>query len=535
MKEKFKLLEESKILFECLIEESVKYSNKYGFDFSKIHIVENALDDIIFNSSEDYEPVVFEYRKTYHDIKGDFFRYIVASRKEEIAAMNDESDHFYDGYDFESINNRNIALYKAGLKKIEEENKKMQDNVENNYSELESIFYKEIGRAPKELNKVKIAAQLANIDERTTVERFDMKKINMLKKKHISLINIFMFIFKAPWFTLNDINNMSKKDILCWSRIKVSEEYEWFYRYCYDKEGAKRATELMHYLKATNSSTAALIYKINHNKLEQLELKIEEVLDLVSSTKILDIDEILQSKYFEDLKKGNIDINTVIELTKINYDITQLFTPHDLKTCKVEMGNEKCYIMKWDDIRQIMLGEYTHCCQRLGEVGESSMLFGLISPHSGFMAIERNNKILGQAWVWEDDKDTLVLDNIELANCREVNQFKDILYMWVKNSPYKNIQLGLGYSDMELGTSMNSREVAQYYALCDSIAYTDKVSAFFEDRDEAVYTDSRKRNWLKKEGEMQFDKMIDINDTDALAERALRIERLVAEISVTNE
>ena len=185
MKEKFKLLEESKILFEYLIEESVKYSNKYGFDFSKIHIVENALDDIIFNSSEDYEPVVFEYRKTYYDIKGDFFRYIVASRKEEIAAMNDESDHFYDSYDFESINNRNIALYKAGLKKIEEENKKMQDNVENNYTALESIFYKEMGRAPKALNKVKIAAQLANIDERTTVERFDMKKINMLKKKHI--------------------------------------------------------------------------------------------------------------------------------------------------------------------------------------------------------------------------------------------------------------------------------------------------------------------------------------------------------------
>ena len=73
-----------------------------------------------------------------------------------------------------------------------------------------------------------------------------------------------------------------------------------------------------------------------------------------------------------------------------------------------------------------------------------------------------------------------------------------------------------------------------YYSLFRSRAFTKSTKSFFKNK--RIYTDAQcKRNWLKKDGAMQFDKVIDINDTDALAERALRIERLVAEISVTNE
>ena len=130
------------------------------------------------------------------------------------------------------------------------------------------------------------------------------------------------------------------------------------------------------------------------------------------------------------------------------------------------------------------------------------MVYGLLSEYAGFLKIEKNRKIVGRAWVWEADPDTLVLDNIELANCRDINQFRELLYIWVKKSPYKNIQLGLGYSDMDLGTPMSAEEIEQY-DLLKSRSYTEKVKDFFWNKD--IYTDADKdRNWLKKDNSMMF-------------------------------
>ena len=55
---------------------------------------------------------------------------------------------------------------------------------------------------------------------------------------------------------------------------------------------------------------------------------------------------------------------------------------------------------------------------------------------------------------------------------------------------------------MKVGKPMTRSEI-RYYSLFRSRAFTKKVKNFF--KGEEIYTDAQgRRNWLKKEGEMQF-------------------------------
>ncbi|WP_373245506.1 leucine-rich repeat domain-containing protein [Lacrimispora indolis] len=131
----------------------------------------------------------------------------------------------------------------------------------------------------------------------------------------------------------------------------------------------------------------------------------------------------------------------------------------NLPKTEVELGKYRAYIMDAQDPRQVMLGYDTNCCQHLGGAGETAMMYGLANPNAGFFVIEdkETGKILAQAETWEyepeqrvDDK-TLVFDNIEFANDRQIDQFAPILGRWCEASAYHNIIMGDGYNAMDNG------------------------------------------------------------------------------------
>ena len=131
--------------------------------------------------------------------------------------MNSESKCAYEdkyGYDYENIIKRNGIYYASILKTISEVHLFFEKKIDEEYADLEDIFVEKLGRAPKLLKETQRAAALANADSHEIVDSFDMKKINALKKKHISIMNVFMFAFKAPFFNKDDINKMSKSNIL---------------------------------------------------------------------------------------------------------------------------------------------------------------------------------------------------------------------------------------------------------------------------------------------------------------------------------
>ncbi len=122
----------------------------------------------------------------------------------------------------------------------------------------------------------------------------------------------------------------------------------------------------------------------------------------------------------------------------------------NLKDNPTEYGRYRGRILEGTDPLQISLGNLTECCQRLGDAGESAMMYGLTNDHAGFWVLENKSsgKIYAQAEVWEWNEDTLVLDNIEFANDAEISQYKDAIGEYVLNSPYKNIIMGCGYNGL---------------------------------------------------------------------------------------
>ena len=124
-----------------------------------------------------------------------------------------------------------------------------------------------------------------------------------------------------------------------------------------------------------------------------------------------------------------------------------------LRDNPTESGKYRARILDGDDPLQVMLGEdeITHCCQVLGDAGETSMMYGLTNDHAGFFVIENKNtgKIYAQAESWEWDKDTLVFDNIEFANDADIKLYKEILGEYIINSPYKNIIMGKGWNELD--------------------------------------------------------------------------------------
>jgi len=70
-----------------------------------------------------------------------------------------------------------------------------------------------------------------------------------------------------------------------------------------------------------------------------------------------------------------------------------------------------------DNPLSIVLGNITNCCQRIGGVGEECMKTGATNEKSGFVVFKHKDNIIGQSWVWYDDKSkTIALDNIEVPD-----------------------------------------------------------------------------------------------------------------------
>ena len=527
-------------------EESVKFVvntlKDFGFDYGVSKRIKRELDMLC--SVKELPTVMSSFTtKESEDTlsRNLMIDFVINAYKEEdeIQRSAQKATIFEDMEFYELLNvdvvNRNDFLFKSQLKSTINHIKEDFEYIDSLYYGLEEKFKANFGRVPKLMKEVKTAAYLSNCTSEEVVKSFDMKTINCLKNKGLKDINIFMFVFKNPFMKKGDIMNLDKRFLLNLSRCESNEDIRAFRAFLVEREGVKNGLRIYEYTMTEDYIGLETKFNLIKDKIDIVAnvAKTSEILDMLKYNDFNSIEKMFSGKYFGKVKSGELTLSEAVALSKSRYDIKEIMRPHDLKGTSVRLGRETAGIMAWDDIRQFFLGDYTHCCQTFGEAGETSMLFGLYSKHSGFFSIERDEKVLAQAWVWEAKNDTLVLDNIELADCRDVEQFTNILYKWAESSPYRNIQLGLGYSDMTLGVPMTKGEI-NYYSLFRSRAFTKSTKSFFKNK--RIYTDAQcKRNWLKKDGAMQFDKVIDINDTDALAERALRIERLVAEISVTNE
>ncbi|MGN1227053.1 MAG: leucine-rich repeat protein, partial [Christensenellales bacterium] len=122
-------------------------------------------------------------------------------------------------------------------------------------------------------------------------------------------------------------------------------------------------------------------------------------------------------------------------------------------------------IIEKDNPLGLVLGNITNCCQRIGHAGESCVYVGELFPYSCFATINYKGQIIGQAWVWCDEKSkTIALDNIEVPDVyyKLVNKEKndevracidrlcDSLYntMKAKGFDFQNVIIGCANTDI---------------------------------------------------------------------------------------
>jgi len=134
-------------------------------------------------------------------------------------------------------------------------------------------------------------------------------------------------------------------------------------------------------------------------------------------------------------------------------------TPKTYPTVSGVIDNE--YSWESIDMRNVrawFVGLETNCCQHLGSVGGSCVLYAANNMKvSGIFRVMKKNKTIAQSFFWyHQDSGTFVFDNIEVlggeltpkiieaykAYCDELEKRKDIF-------GYKLITFGLGYTDID--------------------------------------------------------------------------------------
>ena len=119
----------------------------------------------------------------------------------------------------------------------------------------------------------------------------------------------------------------------------------------------------------------------------------------------------------------------------------------------VEISIEEYKFRKLDsgDVRQLYMGDYTDCCQKVRGAGESCVWHSWKSPEGATFVVEKNNKIIAQSWAWRNNRH-LVFDNIEmlsghLGNNKVLELYKKAAVLLKGKLGIEFFQIGLGHND----------------------------------------------------------------------------------------
>ena len=85
----------------------------------------------------------------------------------------------------------------------------------------------------------------------------------------------------------------------------------------------------------------------------------------------------------------------------------------------VEMEGYKMRFLPRGDIRGLLLGEYTNCCQSLHSAGGTCAMSGFTDPDKGFVIVEKDCVIIAQSWVWKSKNNSLIFDSVESKGLEE--------------------------------------------------------------------------------------------------------------------
>ncbi|NCB25982.1 MAG: hypothetical protein EOM62_11005 [Bacteroidia bacterium] len=105
-----------------------------------------------------------------------------------------------------------------------------------------------------------------------------------------------------------------------------------------------------------------------------------------------------------------------------------------------------------DLLEGVSLGNDTHCCQNLEGEAKTCVYHGVFRNDSSFLGIyNETEELVAQSWIWWVG-DTLVLDNIELANFQHsekaLERIQEAYHEALRAVAFSNVYIGLGYTKL---------------------------------------------------------------------------------------
>ena len=197
------------------------------------------------------------------------------------------------------------------------------------------------------------------------------------------------------------------------------------------------------------------------------------------------------SRQFEDLQEWFLDGKN-IERKDLKLFISKDIVDSDIITYE---------LLEKDNPLGAVLGNITNCCQVIGGAGESCVKYGMCKPNSRFMMFSINKNIIGQSWVWYDEKTGVVcLDNIEvptkylykIGHSKELQKsFINCLNRMANNFINEMKNCGLNVNKVTVGKGFNDIQ-----DILDENFLIDESPSFLNDYYD--YTDSKIQYIIKK-------------------------------------
>jgi len=97
--------------------------------------------------------------------------------------------------------------------------------------------------------------------------------------------------------------------------------------------------------------------------------------------------------------------------------------------------NEYSYeVLRLDDAVGIFVGNITHCCQKVGGIGETAMLHSMKEKNGRvFVVRDSDNKVIAQSWLWRNGN-TICFDNVEVPDNEKSQKNEEAIYTVLKKA-----------------------------------------------------------------------------------------------------
>lgn len=325
------------------------------------------------------------------------------------------------------------------------------------------------GHVPEIIDAIAIAASNIPVPVERFVEKFNVKAMRYVLKQQVSPVPLCIL-----YAMMDDTSMLYQLDT---DTIMKSA-------YCIMTLQSRRSAKA-NVKNMTKFANWFIKHPNTHGDKVSAILDALDELDLQPETSLHDI------KQQWDIKRCSSDLEKVEDAYEsVGFKFANC--KFDLKFSTSTCGNYTASIMQPGDIRMFSLGYYTSCCQHLNGEGESAMMHGLLHPNAGFWIIEDHTtkQIIAQAEIWELDPDTIVFDNIEYADKRDISHVRDITGLWCKESPYATILVGTGYNK-HLQHIVKTRKGVKPKLTAEEIYMLDDTGDMTKMRAEELYESGR--------------------------------------------